>query len=361
MAGRIEALRARQAAEGLEGFLVTRPENLRYLTGFTGSVGALLVTPRTCLLMVDFRYLEQARRECPGVEIAYLPRRFWSGVAGHLRDAGLKSVGCEGDFLTWQQVQALQREAGNVELRPVVGLVEGLRLVKDEEEIAYLERAVALAEEGFRAALPLFRPGASEAEAALGLEVAIRRAGAERVPFEIIVASGPRAAWPHARPSDRVMEPGDLVIVDFGAVYRGYCADLTRTLVVGRPRPEDEELYALVRRAQLAGLEALRPGAAAREVDRAVREVIAAAGHGDDFGHSTGHGLGLAVHEDPRLAETEEGVLAAGMVVTVEPGVYLPGRGGVRIEDPVVVTAGGCRVLSGLPGERLISIGEGQV
>lgn len=361
MAGRIEALRARLAAEGLEGFLVTRPENVRYLTGFTGSVGALLVTSTTCRLMVDFRYLEQARAECPGVEIVYVPKRFWSGVAGHLCDSGLKVVGCEGHFLTWQQVQALQGEAEGVELRPVAGMVEGLRLVKGEEEIACLARAVRLAEEGFRAALHLFRPGTSEVEAALGLELAIRRAGAERVPFEIIVASGPRAAWPHARPSGRLLEPGDLVIVDFGAVYRGYCADLTRTLVVGRPRPEDEELYALVRRAQQAGLEALRPGVEAREVDRVVREIIAAAGHGDDFGHSTGHGLGLAVHEEPRLAETDETVLAAGMVVTVEPGVYVPGRGGVRIEDPVVVTAGGGRVLSGLPGERLISIGEGQV
>lgn len=360
MTGRVEGLISRLAAEGLDGFLVTRPENLYYLTGFTGSVGALLVTPAACRLMVDFRYLEQARTECPDMDIVHLPNRFWPGVAQQVRDSGVKVLGCEGNFLTWQQVAILQREAEGVEVRPVAGMVEGLRLVKSEEEIACLSRAVALAEQGFRAALGLLRPGISEAEMALQLELCIRRAGADRVPFEIIVASGPRAAWPHARPSDRRVEPGDLVIVDFGAVYRGYCADLTRTLVVGEPRPEQEELYALVWRAQRAGMEVLRPGVEARAVDRAVRETIAAAGYGECFGHSTGHGLGLAVHEEPRLAETEEAVLAAGMVVTVEPGVYLPGRGGVRIEDPVVVTADGCRALSRLPGERLISIREGK-
>ncbi len=354
-ADRLSRLRARLAERDLPALLVTAPANRRYLSGFAGSAGFLLVTAERRVLVTDFRYQEAAALEAGGFErlIYRKEQELKEALQRLVREAGVSRLGFEAAHLTVSRRGWFGEALPGVELVPAEGIVEALRLVKDAGEIARVRRAMALAEEAFTRLLPQVAPGRSERELALELEFTMRRLGADGPSFDFIVASGPRASLPHGQPTGRRLERGDLVVFDFGAVFEGYCSDMTRTVVVGTPDARQQEIHAVVLAAHRAAAAAVRAGVAAGEVDRAAREVIEAAGYGEQFGHGTGHGLGLEVHEERRLGPDREETLAAGMLVTIEPGIYLPGWGGVRIEDTVLVTADGCESLNATTKELL--------
>ncbi|MDQ7842925.1 MAG: Xaa-Pro peptidase family protein [Armatimonadota bacterium] len=347
---RVERLRALMEERGVEAMLIQKAENRRHLTGFTGSAGVVLVTPREALLLVDFRYVEQAGVEASGFEVIKADRQFIDTLVEVVAARGLRRIGFESDGLTYKQYDDFSRRLAPASLVPIDG-VDRLRWVKDREEIERITRAVEIADRAFAHIRGMLRPGAVERDLAIEMEFFMRRQGAEKEAFETIVASGPRSALPHGRASDRALGAGEFVTLDFGAMVDGYVSDCTRTVVLGETTPRHEEIYGIVLRAQQEALAGLRPGMTGREADALARNVIAASGYGEAFGHSLGHGVGLAVHEGPTLSPREEAVLSPGMVVTVEPGIYLPGWGGVRIEDLVVITADGCRVLTRAPKE----------
>jgi len=330
----------------LEGILFFSPENLRYLSGFTGGEGVLLALKGKRVLLVDFRYLEQAQEEVSGSEVQRLEGGM-KGVAQALRRFDLRRVGLEAQGLSLAGYGRLAEEAQGVEFVPLDRDLEALRRRKGPEEVERIRRAVEMAEGALKEVLEMIRPGVKESEVALELEFRMRRLGSEGVAFDPIVASGPRSALPHAKPSLREIREGDVVIVDFGARFDGYCSDETRTFFVGRPEEELRKVYRVVKEAHDRALEAIKPGVPLKEIDRRARDHIKEAGYGDYFGHGTGHGVGLVVHEPPTVNEEAQGEAEVGMVFTVEPGIYLPDRGGVRIEDLVLVTEGGCQVLTG--------------
>jgi Xaa-Pro aminopeptidase len=341
------ALRVALKEEGLDGLLVSHLPNIRYLTGFTGSAALLLVRHDGSTLITDFRYAVQAPAEAGEAAVVEIDQRsVWERLGRVLAAGPVATLGVEAQSLT---VRDSERVAGLTRGRvtPTVDLVERLRAVKSPEEVAAIRAAAALAQDALAEVVSTVRAGQTELEIAAALESSLRRRGSEWHPFPTIAASGPRAALPHARTSGRTIRAGEWLLLDFGAQVDGYCADLTRTFVVGARADERQRtVYELVRSAQRRALEHLRPGMSGREGDALAREVIAARGFGDAFGHSLGHGLGLEVHEAPRLAPTAEAVLPVDAVVTVEPGIYLPGWGGVRLEDDVQLGPDGAVVLS---------------
>jgi len=343
---RVERARGLLAEAGLDALVVTRPENIRYLSGFTGSSGALLLEGDRLSLATDGRYAEQAARETTGcrIEIGSGPPALIAvGLAGEIR------LGFEPGAVTyalWQRMAAVARRG--LRLVPGDGLVERLRRCKEPAELALIRRAAAIASESFEAIRPLVAPGVLERDLALEIELRMKRAGAEATAFDLIVASGPRAALPHGRASEKPLGPGEFIVFDIGARYKGYHSDLTRTLHTGAPDARARRIYETVRSAQEAAIAATAAGALAGDVDGAARDAIGSAGFGDRFGHGTGHGVGLEVHEAPRLGPRSNEVLEEGMVVTIEPGIYLPADTGVRIEDMVIVRAGGCEPITTL-------------
>lgn len=344
----LERVRRYLAPSGADALLLMKPENRRYATGFTGSAGLALVTAAEAVLAVDFRYYEQAALQAPACEIVRGGSDPASALSDAVRARDIRRIGFESEFVPYAQVERLRERLAPAELVPLPD-VDRLRWVKDDAEIAAVSRAAEISDAAFAHEVRFLRPGITEWEAALELEIALRRAGAERISFDSVLASGPRSAFPHGRATDRMMSKGDLVTLDFGAVCEGYASDCTRTVVLGQPDDRQRQIYEVVLEAQLKAIAAIRPGISCREVDAAGRSVITAAGFGDAFGHALGHGIGLDVHEGPALSPRNEALLEAGMVVTVEPGIYLPGWGGVRIEDDVVVTADGCRILTHAP------------
>ena len=356
---RLQRLRDWLDQQPVDAVLIVKAErlespNLRYLTGFTGSTGAALITPREAVLLVDFRYVEQARIEAPGFEVVQVPRQASEALAEAVRAREIRRLGFEADGLTVRQRDELARLLQPVEMVPVEG-IDRLRWVKEPDELERIRRAAQVADAAFDHILGYLRPGATERDVATELEFFMRRHGAEREAFSSIVASGARSSLPHGRASDKPLGAGEFVTLDFGAVVDGYHSDCTRTVVLGSASDSQREIYDLVLRAQTAALQGLRPGLSGRDADALARQVIADAGHGEHFGHGLGHGVGLAIHEGPTLSPREEAVLEPGMVVTVEPGVYLPGWGGVRIEDLVVLTPDGCEVLTRAP-KRLMEL-----
>jgi Xaa-Pro aminopeptidase len=328
-----------------EAALVTRLPNVRYLTGFTGSNGQLLVTPSGGgAFFTDSRYEEQSRQEVPDLERSVYPREFIGSFAEACRAGSIHRVVFEASGMIYKTYRELE-EVDGIELMPSEDLIERLRWSKDPEELQLIERAQELTDEAFDRVVPKLTEGTTEARTAFELEVAMREAGAEAVAFDTIVAFGENAAEPHHRPTDRALRRGDLVKLDFGCVIAGYHSDMTRTVAFGDPGPELREVYQVVREAQAAGRAALRAGVRASETDEAARRVIREAGYGERFGHSLGHGVGLEIHEGPTLRGESDDRVPEGAVVTVEPGIYLPGRGGVRIEDMVEVTPDGSRAL----------------
>ena len=345
MRGRGERLAGLVAAGELDLMLVTELVNVRYLTGFGGTNGACVCGEGTRVFFTDFRYTERAEAEVEGWDVVTISDDWLGGIAERLSG----TVGFEDDHVSVRLLKRLEEKlTDGVETKPAGGTVEKLRRVKDEAELAAIEAAAELADEVWRWSIEQGLAGRSERRVAAAAEARIRELGAEPS-FPAIVAAGPNGALPHAEPGEREIGEAELVVFDMGAKLDGYCSDGTRTFATGEPGEEARRVYETVRGAQAAALEAVLAGASGEAVDSAARGPIEEAGHGDRFGHGLGHGVGLEVHEAPRLSQSSEDVLAAGEVVTVEPGVYLPGELGVRIEDLVVVTDDGHRNLSGLP------------
>ena len=355
VAARMGRLRAR--FDGIEALLVTRLVNVRYLTGFTGSAAMLLVTRDGATFVTDGRYRDQSADQLTAAGVTAdivigLTQADQRAALARAANAVMR-LGLESDGVTWAQQRSFSEWFPNAELVATDALVDGVRIVKEPGEVERIRAACAIADDALAELLPTLYAAPTEREFALRLEFAMRERGASGVSFDAIVASGPNGAKPHARPTDRRIESGELVVIDFGCVVDGYCSDMTRTVSVGEPTPDARRVWETVFDAQRAGCGAVAIGAECAAVDRASRDVIAAAGWGDAFIHGTGHGVGLEIHESPRVASTSTGTLSAGHVVTVEPGVYLPGIGGVRIEDTLAVTVEPGVYLPGIGGVRI--------
>lgn len=338
--------------EGVETLLVSNPVNVTYLTGFTGEDSFLLISRKGTTLLSDGRFTAQIGLECPGLDV--LIRKPSEGLhqilAEALRKRKITSLGVEGTHLSISSFQHLNDQTATTDLCVVPPLVEELRLIKDAEELAQIKLAIEHAERGYAAMKSNLLVTQTERDAAFDLEHAMRRFGANRASFDVIVAAGDRSALPHARPTDLRIDSSDFTLVDWGAsAPSGYKSDLTRIIVTGKISAKLEKIYGVVLNAQTQGIQAIRPGITGREVDEISRAVIEKAGFGKAFTHSLGHGIGLDIHEGPRVSPSSDQILKAGMVVTVEPGIYLPGWGGIRIEDDVLVTSDGCEVLTSVP------------
>jgi Xaa-Pro aminopeptidase len=329
----------------VEAVLVTRLPNVRYLTGFTGSNAQLLLAADGARFFTDGRYTEQSRREVPDVERTTYAADFGASFTEAAAELGVSKVGFEAHGMTYRSWQQLAEKASGTELVPVGEEVEQLRWVKEPAEIALLDRAQAITDDAFDRIVAKLVEGVTETDVALELEWIMRQGGAEGLAFESIVAFGESSAEPHHHPGGRQLKAGDVVKMDFGARFEGYHADMTRTVAFGEPPAELREIYDLVKRSQQAGVDAAVAGSVGKDVDKAARDIIAEAGFAEAFSHSLGHGVGLEVHEGPSFRSLSEEVIPVGAVITVEPGVYVPGLGGVRIEDMVEITADGPRVL----------------
>ena len=358
VAGRIRRLCERFEDAGCEALLVTRLANIRYLTGFTGSAARLLVTNDDVLFVTDGRYRDQAAEQlgAAGVEARVEVSNTEQQAALTAGARAVRKLGLEANDVTWAaQRQYASDGFPDSELVPTLGLVESLRLVKDDGEIARIEAAAAIADRALAAVRSKLADRPTEKEFQLELDHTMRTMGADDVSFETIVGSGPNGAKPHARPSQRRIAEGDLVVLDFGALLDGYHSDISRTVMVGTPSATQARMLEVVAASQAAGVDAAVAGATGAGVDQVCRKVIAEAGWGDAFLHGTGHGVGLDIHEDPRVSTTSTATLEPGHVVTVEPGVYLPEHGGVRIEDTLVVTATGNRRLTNAPKDPFLT------
>ncbi|HEV3400426.1 MAG TPA: Xaa-Pro peptidase family protein [Acidimicrobiales bacterium] len=359
VAGRVPRLRAGLEEAGCDAALITRVVNVRYLSGFTGSAGMLLVLPDELHFVTDGRYGDQAAEELgrAGVDAAVHVGRTMPEQRSHVveRVRAIARLGLEAEAVTWAQHRRFVTEwFPELELVPTEDLVEGLRRVKDDGEVDRMAAAAAVGDGALATCRSMLAEGVTEADFAVALDFDMRR-GSDGPSFETIVASGPNGAKPHHRPTDRRIEAGELVVVDFGAQVDGYCSDMTRTFSVGEPSPTARRMAEVVTQSQQAGVAAVAGGVRAQAVDEACRSVIQDAGWADAFLHSTGHGVGLEIHEAPRVASTSTDILEPGYVVTVEPGVYLPEHGGVRIEDTVVVTSEGCRALTNAPKDLILT------
>ena len=354
VAPRLNKLRDTLRSQELDAMLVSSPENRRYLSGFTGSAGYLLVSQSDALLGTDFRYIEQAGRQAPDYRIERLPPAM-TWLPEMASQIGVSRIGFESRDLSVHTHAAFQKaiEESSLNNRPVLvetsDTLDRLRAGKYTEEMELLGRAIEITDQAIQEVSSTIAAGMTEEQVAWDLEKAMRQRGAEGMAFDIIVAAGPNAALPHHLADDTVIREGVPVVIDMGARYQGYCADLTRTIVVGKPDEKFRRVYGIVLQAQLAAEERVRSGMTGEEVDAIARDIIADAGHGDNFGHSLGHGVGLAVHELPGVGPRAKDVIEDGMVFTVEPGVYLSEWGGVRIEDIVVMENGRARVLSKAP------------
>ena len=347
-AARLGLVRDTLATADLDGLLVSSLSSIRWLTGFSGSSGLVLVTARDLVLLTDFRYATQVEEEVgAAARVIIVSQSLWSGLWDLLGTLPtVQRVGFESAHLLHRDFQRLLEQGGRWQWRPTTELLEPLREAKDETEVVAIRRAVAMAETALEATLAGLAPGLTETQVAGRLEAALRDAGSEAFPFPSIVASGPRSALPHARAGDRPLTRGDFVLLDFGAVADGYCSDITPPAGLGRATAEQREGYDIVREANARAAAGVRPGMRGMDADALAREYIDARGFGEAFGHSLGHGIGLEVHEGPRLARTADGVLPIGAVVTIEPGIYRPGWGGIRIEDDVLLRADGPEILT---------------
>jgi len=347
---RLCKLRMTITEKGLGALLLSQPENLRYLSGFTGSSGWLLISGQNAILATDFRYVEQAKGESPDFEIIRTKGGLRDWLPGLVSDLGWHRLGFEANFISYEGYhklnEAIKTKHVNLELVPTTGIVEQLRSIKEPEELGFITKAVGLADAAFEQAKAIIRPGITEKEAAWEIEKILRQEGSEGIPFEIIVASGPNSALPHARTTEKPICSGEPVLIDMGARISGYCSDFTRTLFLGRADKMFREIYNIILKAQTTAIKGIESGMGASQADRLARSVVEQAGYGDAFGHGLGHGVGLAVHEFPMLGPSSSDSLADGMVFTVEPGIYLAGQGGVRIEDMVVLENGKVRVLT---------------
>lgn len=338
---------------GIDGLLITSNYNRRYISNFTGTSGVVLIGLSDAKFITDFRYVEQASKQCVGFEIVKHVGTITDEVAEQAKSMGIKKLGFEQDHVTFSSFKTFEK-AVEGELVPVSGLIEKIRLIKTDAEIKILKEAADIADAAYKHILDFIRPGLTELEVSNELEFFMRKAGATSSSFDTIVASGYRSALPHGVASEKIIEKGDFITLDYGAYYKGYVSDITRTLAVGEPDPKLKEIYQIVYEAQHLGMDGIKPGMTGKEADALTRDYISEKGYGEYFGHSTGHGIGLEVHEGPALSFKSDTVLVPGMVVTVEPGIYIPGLGGVRIEDDTIITEKGNETLTHSTKELII-------
>jgi Xaa-Pro aminopeptidase len=344
---RLEQVRKLMQAQDLPALMITQDNNRRYLTGFTGDAGFVLITPDKAVLSTDSRYWEQAEKQTPVYEIHRGKGRVSEWTANALEAIGQpKRIGLESNQVTVARFDALQSDFTDVEWVKTTGLIEQLRAVKDADELASIQKAIDLAEEGFLHLMKHIKPGLTELEAAWILEVYLREHGSEGLGFDAIIASGPNGAMAHHEPDSRVIQKNEPIIIDWGARVDGYRSDNTRTIVLGKGDAKYHEIYDIVNRAEEIAIAKVKGGLTGKEADALARDIIVAAGYGDNFGHSLGHGVGLAIHEEPRLSWLNEDVLPSGSVVTIEPAIYIEGWGGIRIEDMVLLQDNGAKLLT---------------
>lgn len=346
-------LRETLKEKGIDALLVTNSYNRRYITGFTGSAGVAVISADDAVFITDFRYTEQAAVQVKDFRIVKHEKTIIEEVAAQVKDMGIKTLGFEKDDLAYGMYEMYDGKV-DAELKPVSGIIEKLRLVKSEDEIAVLQQAAKIADDAFAHICTFIKPGVTELQVSNELEMFMRNQGATSSSFDIIVASGERGALPHGVASDKVIQSGELVTLDFGALYNGYISDITRTVAVGEVSEKLKEIYEVTRFAQELALEQIKPGMTGIEADAIARDHIKSKGYGEAFGHSTGHGIGLEVHEGPALSFRSETKLEPNMAVTVEPGIYLPGIGGVRIEDDIIITEDGNYRLTHSPKELIV-------
>jgi Xaa-Pro aminopeptidase len=353
---RLQKFRENVKGLNINGVLINNSENRRYLSGFTGSAGALLISADTAVIITDFRYWEQVSRQAGDFVLHKQGPNLWQSIVASLQELQWTKIGFEAGSLTFQEYQNLCQLAPNLQFVPLNDLVERQRWIKDQQEIELLARAARITDQALANTLAMLRPGMREREIALEFDHQLRLQGASGSAFTTIAISGKQTALPHGAPSEKAIAPGDLILIDGGALFEGYHADLTRTVVLGKASAEQKRLYGIVLQAQELALNFLKSGLAGSEVDKVAREFLSQQGYGEYFGHGLGHSVGLNIHESPRLSMTEQNLIPAGAVITVEPGVYIPGWGGIRIEDLVVVESDGIRNLSGSPKRELIEV-----
>lgn len=336
---KINKLREVMNQKGLEAVVILSPYNRRYLSGFTGTSGSLLITQDKSLLITDFRYIQQANDQAQDFEVINQEGPMLGKINELIKEDQYKKVGVETHLITYNEYQALNTDA--VELSSIEGVIETIRMIKDEFEIKQIQKAADIVDETYEHILKWVKLGMTENEVNNEMEMFMRSKGATCSSFDTIVASGHRGALPHGVASNKVIEEGDMITLDFGALYEGYVSDITRTFAIGEPKEEMKKIYNIVLEAQLAALEQIKPGMTGKEADTIARDVIKSYGYGEQFGHSLGHGIGLEVHEGPALSQKSDIVLEENMCITLEPGIYVDGLGGVRIEDDVLVTKNG--------------------
>lgn len=351
MKERLKSLREYLIENKIDACIIYKPQNRRYLSGFTGSAGYVVITKEKNLFITDFRYVEQASAQCIDFEIVkHTDDRTVYDILNALE---IKSLGFEEEYVTYSQHKDFSDKLDNINLIPLKGLINKLRMIKSQEEIENIKRAAQIADKTFEHICTILKPGISEREVALEIEFFMKKNGASGTSFESIVASGKRSSLPHGIASEKTIEDGDFVTLDFGCIYNGYCSDMTRTVVIGKASAKQKEIYNTVLNAQEEALKYIKPGVKGFEVDKIARDIIKDSGYGDYFGHGLGHAVGMEIHEAPRLSPAGKDELKVNMVVTDEPGIYVPDFGGVRIEDLVVVTENGCEILSKSPKKLL--------
>jgi Xaa-Pro aminopeptidase len=347
---RITKLRQMLDEKSIDAFLISQPENRYYLSGFSGSAGYLFITQKHLVLATDFRYVEQVKIQAPDYTLFQISGSLSKWFPEIIDGLMIKKLGFESADITYDRYQnfssIIDKTGMELQLLPFSDTVETIRTVKDAGEIACIEQAVKISDTAFKYITEIIHAGMTELELAWELEKFMREAGSESMPFEIIAGSGPNAALPHAHPSERILQEGEPVVIDFGAKVAGYCSDVTRTLCVGKPDATFDKIYNIVLDAQMAAISKIKDGTTGAQADGFARSIIEAAGYGETFGHSLGHGVGLAEHEKPSLNRISEEILTENMAFTVEPGIYIPGWGGVRIEDTVIIKNGKISVLS---------------
>jgi Xaa-Pro aminopeptidase/Xaa-Pro dipeptidase len=342
---RRKLLSERISSEPFDALLITEMVNIRYLTGFSGTAATMLAMQDETWFLTDSRYITQAGEQVGDINVREYKESLQS-IADLLKETGVKKLGFESQHTTFSAVEEMRGKFRGVELLPTKKIVESIRLIKDEPEIEAMRSLISMLAKVFPEARELIRPGAVERDVAVELEYLLKKLGADGAAFDFIVASGQRSALPHGVASGKVIEDGEMVVLDWGAKGWGYHSDNTRVFAVGKVSDELENVYKVVLEANLAAIDIVKPGVLLKDVDNAARKVIKDAGYGDYFGHGTGHGVGLCIHEDPKVSAISENSAKMGMVFTIEPGVYLPGKGGARVEDMIHVTAEGCEVLS---------------
>ncbi|MEK3881566.1 Xaa-Pro peptidase family protein [Paenibacillus sp. PL2-23] len=353
---RVQRLRGLLDENGLEALLIASPYNRRYITGFTGSAGYALITSGASYFLTDFRYRVQAAEQLQGFQVIEHGTSPLGDIRSLLEKAGIHKLGFEQEHVTYGEYLQWGGTLRGIDLKPAAGLVEKLRMIKDDSELQVMQEAAELADRTFKHITGVIATGMKETDVALEMEVFMRSHGATSSSFDTIVASGERSALPHGVASSRRIGTDEFVKLDFGAYYNGYCSDLTRTVVIGKPSDRHKDIYSIVLEAQLHALAHIKPGMTGLQADALCRDIITKYGYGDNFGHGTGHGLGMEIHEAPRLSKLSDTILTPGMTVTVEPGIYIPGFGGVRIEDDIVITESGIKILTSSPKE-LICLG----